>query len=237
MFLARIIGFIFVIVSIGISSVNGHGTSVRGHRALKGNGDGTSVRGMRDQKGKRKDKGKGKNKQGMPDGLPPSLETICDQYNDNDKAKGLCTAFCEAQDCDNLMGGDVSTKKSCASLKKNFAEITGQDSFPCEMRCPCWTTTELDGFFGDSNLDPVSCIDQSPGETSLVFLLSSDEEYFAYATDALQADFNNGNHGCLTWTDGGETSMLMDISASEAKLCVESVVEHCAKIGLPVGDF
>lgn len=79
---------------------------------------------------------------GTPDCLPPSLENVCDQYEDK-KASGICVAFCEAKDCDAAEYDDI---KSCMKLKENFVRITGETSLPCEARCPCWDSlTQLVG--------------------------------------------------------------------------------------------
>src|SRR5689334_22004058 len=60
-----------------------------------------------------------------PDGLPPSVETVCSGLFG--AARGLCNAFCEAQDC------DVHPRPSCDQLRSNFAKQTGSSVFPCEQ--------------------------------------------------------------------------------------------------------
>lgn len=69
------------------------------------------------------------------DGLPPAGEHVCDQYDDNGQAFGLCNAYCEAQDCES----PTANKKICDPLREKFLQITGETRFPCEpFRCPCW---------------------------------------------------------------------------------------------------
>ena len=76
---------------------------------------------------------------GTPDDLPPSVEKECDLYEG--KAKGLCTAYCEAQDC--LWDDDEETKKSCEKIRGKFLQETGETRMPCDpSRCPCWDRPE-----------------------------------------------------------------------------------------------
>ena len=78
---------------------------------------------------------------GTPDGDPPNLENVWDQYIEK-KARGLCIAFCEAKDCDSALYEDEVTNnviRGCLQIKSNFVSVTGQLDLPCE-RCPCWDT-------------------------------------------------------------------------------------------------
>jgi hypothetical protein len=43
-------------------------------------------------------------------------------------ALGLCVAFCEANDCDAFPDSNA-----CAVLRANYARITGEFAFPCEL--------------------------------------------------------------------------------------------------------
>jgi hypothetical protein len=69
-----------------------------------------------------------------PDGQTPAAETVCDGLEG--AAFGLCNAYCEAQDCDLRPG-----KKSCESLRENYAESTGTDRFPCDPTACCFCST------------------------------------------------------------------------------------------------
>lgn len=71
--------------------------------------------------------------QGTPDGSPPSVETVCDE--EFGAAYGLCVAFCEANDCDQFPNRR-GNKKACEVLRANYARITGDLDFPCEIVPP-----------------------------------------------------------------------------------------------------
>ena len=50
-------------------------------------------------------------------------------------AFGLCTAYCEAMDCDTV--DPEGTTKACARVSAKFNDITGR-SLPCQVSlCPC----------------------------------------------------------------------------------------------------
>jgi hypothetical protein len=59
-----------------------------------------------------------------PDGQPPSTETGCATLSGS--ARGLCNAYCEAQDC------DVHPRPSCERLRTQFQRASGQSTFPCD---------------------------------------------------------------------------------------------------------
>ncbi len=59
-----------------------------------------------------------------PDGQTPAQEHACDGLTGG--AKGTCTAYCEAQDC------DQHERPSCEQLRKNFEKKTGSRTFPCD---------------------------------------------------------------------------------------------------------
>jgi hypothetical protein len=63
--------------------------------------------------------------QGTPDGVTPAVERICSDQRG--ASYGLCVAYCEAHDCDLEPG---STE--CATLRANYAKITGTSTFPCD---------------------------------------------------------------------------------------------------------
>ena len=65
-----------------------------------------------------------------PDGMPPSEETVCDQYSG--AAFGLCNAYCEAMDCDSPMPKASAT--ACEKVQANFKKKTGED-LSCGMTC------------------------------------------------------------------------------------------------------
>jgi len=59
-----------------------------------------------------------------PDKQPPSTETSCNGLSGS--ARGLCNAYCQAQDC------DVHNRPSCDVLRKQFQRATGSSKFPCD---------------------------------------------------------------------------------------------------------
>src|SRR5689334_19085107 len=59
-----------------------------------------------------------------PDGQTPAQETACSDLTG--AAKGICTAYCEAQDC------DEHDRPSCEQLRTNFEKKTGSRTFPCD---------------------------------------------------------------------------------------------------------
>lgn len=68
-----------------------------------------------------------------PDGNPPSQETVCD--GQTGAAYGLCTAFCEAMDCDS--DAPQASQTACDKVGGKFLTITGQAP-PCAVpTCPC----------------------------------------------------------------------------------------------------
>ena len=65
---------------------------------------------------------------GTPDESPPAEEAVCDDAGLIGAALGLCIAFCEANDCDTH-----PKAKACRKLRSNYARISGELTFPCEM--------------------------------------------------------------------------------------------------------
>ena len=65
---------------------------------------------------------------GTPDESPPAEEQVCDDAGLMGSALGLCVAFCEANDCDTF-----PDSKACEVLRGNYARITGELAFPCEL--------------------------------------------------------------------------------------------------------
>lgn len=76
-----------------------------------------------------------------PDGQTPSEETICD--SETGAGYGLCTAYCEAMDCDSP--APHASLTGCSRVKANFQRITGRP-LPCDVVCPCRSQFPL---FGD----------------------------------------------------------------------------------------
>ncbi len=66
-----------------------------------------------------------------PDGDTPALEEECDDQVG--AAYGLCTAYCEAMDCNSEE--PWASEEACETVKTNYEYITGY-SLPCD---PCHT--------------------------------------------------------------------------------------------------
>jgi hypothetical protein len=64
-----------------------------------------------------------------PDGMTPAVEDEC--FEEVGAAYGLCTAYCEAMDCDN--DEPWASEEACASVKTDFENYTGY-LLPCD---PC----------------------------------------------------------------------------------------------------
>jgi len=84
------------------------------------------------------------------DGSTPAMETICDLPGIVGKAKGLCNAYCEAQDCDLLSNDPAASPSnreltSCAKIGARYADAATDlgisPTLPCEVPplpdCPC----------------------------------------------------------------------------------------------------
>jgi hypothetical protein len=85
---------------------------------------------------------------GTPDGVPPSGETIC--AGQVGAAHGLCTAYCEAMDCDSA--NPQASPTACSKVRENYVKHTGQAP-PCD--CPCMT--QFPGFADALNGPVLSC--------------------------------------------------------------------------------
>ena len=99
---------------------------------------------------------------GTPDGVPPSGETICQGLTG--AAHGLCTAYCEAMDCDS--GNPQASPKACAKVAANYAKITGQGTLPCD--CPC--VTQLPGWIDVVNGPLAQCFSGVFAQNAVVLI-------------------------------------------------------------------
>lgn len=68
------------------------------------------------------------------DDATPSAETGCDPFSYDDRAFGLCNAYCEAMDCDSPFRRASDT--ACLKKAQKFEELTGTAP-PCGSFCPC----------------------------------------------------------------------------------------------------
>jgi hypothetical protein len=91
-----------------------------------------------------------------PDGQTPSEETVCD--NQIGAAYGLCTAYCEAMDCDSA--APQASPTACSRVRGNFERITGQP-LPCEATCPCVDALPLFRDFVNGTAEAAVCQEDS----------------------------------------------------------------------------
>lgn len=74
-----------------------------------------------------------------PDQQTPAQETVCDTQKG--AAYGLCTAYCEAMDCDDP--NKRASDEACAAVRRNYERKTGTPP-PClTATCPCGTALQL----------------------------------------------------------------------------------------------
>lgn len=83
-----------------------------------------------------------------PDGETPANEGVCDPLMDATKGLyGLCVAYCEAQDLDDIDKEPANTKILENYRKKMNA---GDPDMPCvQVECPCFTGDDLSAMTGD----------------------------------------------------------------------------------------
>jgi len=152
---------------------------------------------------------------GTPDGVPPSGETICQGLTG--AAHGLCTAYCEAMDCDSA--NPQASPKACAKVAANYARITGQGTLPCD--CPC--VTQLPGWIDLVNGPLQGCQGGFLGSTSTVLF---------------PADINQGLPIALVAPDGsvGVCGLFpfvpVFITAQQGQACINLLQQRAAAAGL-----
>ena len=78
-----------------------------------------------------------------PDGETPANEGVCDVLQGGSPGLyGLCVAYCEAQDFDEIGDKETPNNKILANYRKKMR--TGDLDMPCiRPVCPCWTDDEF----------------------------------------------------------------------------------------------
>jgi hypothetical protein len=153
---------------------------------------------------------------GTPDGVPPSGETICQGLTG--AAHGLCTAYCEAMDCDSA--APQASPKACAKVAANYAKITGQGTLPCD--CPC--VTQAPGWIDAVNGPLVACVDGFFLFPTAVFLVPVDDSTGA----PLAAVFPDNSGVCGLFPVGAPVS----ITAQQGQACINLLRQRAAAAGL-----
>jgi hypothetical protein len=154
-----------------------------------------------------------------PDGSPPSEETVCD--GQTGAAYGLCTAFCEAMDCDS--DDPQASQTACDKVGEKFLTITGQAP-PCVAHaCPC--VDGVPGFIEALNgeFGLTSCQEQVFPGFELVRLTTGDGRFPSSQTSVTGLD-------ACGFFPGGES--LVFIPESEAAACIALIREKAAAAGL-----
>lgn len=162
-----------------------------------------------------------------PDGTPPSQETVCDSQIG--AAYGLCTAFCEAMDCDS--DDPQASQNACDKVGAKFLTITGQAP-PCVLpACPC--VGGLPGFIEALNSPSGLTVCKANTPTSA-------GDFYAILTtgDGRQPGAQITSGGSATacgFFDTGE--YLHQMTASEAEACRALVLDKAAAAGLTCTRF
>lgn len=161
---------------------------------------------------------------GTPDGLPPSQETACDGLTG--AAHGLCTAYCEAMDCDS--GAPQASQNACNKVGANFQRITGQRP-PCD--CPC--IGQIPGFAeaASGQFGFAACSQSSPGEDpGGVIVLTEDPVTVPFAIFDTAVNF--GVCGFEFGTGGG-----LLLTAQQGMSCAAVINQSLAAAGVVCEGF
>ncbi len=133
-----------------------------------------------------------------PDGQTPSEETVCDSQSG--AAYGLCTAYCEAMDCDSPFAEASPT--ACSRVRASYERITGQP-LPCEATCPCVEAIPLFQAFVNGTAATAVCQEDS----ALTTLVSAENEFVFV------------DSGTPPPTCGANFDPPVEITAAEAFVC------------------
>lgn len=158
---------------------------------------------------------------GTPDGLPPSLEEVCD--GTSGAAHGLCIAYCEAMDCES--SAPQASEQACTRVGDRFVQITGGLP-PCLQSCPCWEPGDLDNVTAENQLPFGSCEATGGG-----MIIQNDG-----STSGLEGGF-----GVFDFGDGPVCATRdmppygIAVTPEEFDNCVAQIVARCEVIGAP-GD-
>jgi hypothetical protein len=160
-----------------------------------------------------------------PDGETPANEGVCDTLKADGVTKGLyglCVAYCEAQDL-NDMNKEPPSTRILANYNKKKTET--DPDMPClepPPNCPCWTPAELDSIFMDGisvGSDPFGTCNFTSNQSSFLDLTPSYQ--------IAQGTVDGGGSTCaFTDTTTGE-SHFYNISEGDALICKTQVEAAC----------
>jgi hypothetical protein len=155
-----------------------------------------------------------------PDGVPPAFEDVCD--GEQGKANGLCTAYCEAMDCDS---DPNASENACNQLESRWQTLTGR-TMPCETTCPCADYLGWANAY-DFTLDEgwAWCI-ETPEATSGYYNSYVEYEwgYFGVGYD------DDGTMVCVSYDDTGYEHVALPITEEQYAACSAEVVDWAASI-------
>jgi hypothetical protein len=159
---------------------------------------------------------------GTPDGVPPSGETVCNGLIGD--AHGLCTAYCEAMDCDS--GAPQASQKACEKVRDNFIKHTGQNP-PCD--CPC--VAQVPGFIDALNGQSGSLLQCNEG----LFFLGSDVAIVSTSsgfTPIAAISFDGTQAAC-----GNFPEFALLITPDQGRACINLIVQKATAAGLTCPPF
>lgn len=121
-------------------------------------------------------------------GLISAKENVCKEAGLTGKGLGLCTAYCEAMNCDS--DNSNASLNACEQVQANFLTATGLGELPCddgsgeppnsELNCPCDFSTE--SWLDSGLLESIGL--QSPNQICQL----QDDSSFLVLTDDLGED-------------------------------------------------
>jgi len=157
-----------------------------------------------------------------PDGETPAVESVCDDLQGGTPGLyGLCIAYCEAQDLDDIDFTNLENSKKAAPNRKileNYRKKMkpGDTDMPClAAPCPCWDETELLNVTSE-NVAGISCVEGDFGS----HLLISFDGVDAFAVLGSRSSCRNQN-------------AEFTVTADERASCVGQIKDRCAEIGFP----
>lgn len=152
-----------------------------------------------------------------PDGTPPSGETVCD--GEVGAAYGLCTAYCEAMDCES--DDPHASETACNKVGSKFQNITGR-AVPCEVplvACPCTSIPEWNADLAGM----VICAEFTPG------LLNFEEGSLSGRSTINTIDSPDR---CTTFLPSSGTVLTLPVTPEEGAFCLQLVLDAAASNGV-----
>lgn len=148
-----------------------------------------------------------------PDDLPPSAEDVCDA--EEGRAKGLCTAYCEAMDCDDDPNANVN---ACNKTKAKWQEATGRTEMPCEVSsCPCAEYPLWDAVLSEDTF-PFACYEDEQTAAALWVNLGYTDDGVIGA--GLDGEFQNI---CIVGSFATGEAYVLPVDPAQGAACAAEV--------------